>query len=149
MSIMKKLVLMFTICVAFATVSIAQTTEAQPAPATEMKKDKVRGGGKGKGNAAGKMAKTLDLTADQKLKMKDVQNTVKGKLQAIKTDKTLTKEQKMAQMKEVNNGLETEIKGILTAEQYTKWTAEKAQRKEQLKERRKENKGGKAEGDNK
>jgi periplasmic protein CpxP/Spy len=143
---MKKLVLMFTVCVAFATVSTAQTTETQSAPATEMKKDKVRGGGKGK--AAGKMASTLDLTADQKLKMKDVQSTVKGKLQAIKTDKTLTKEQKMAQMKEVNTGLDTEIKGILTAEQYTKWTEEKAQRKEQLKQRRKENKGGNAEGDN-
>jgi periplasmic protein CpxP/Spy len=146
---MKKLVLMFAVCVAFATVSIAQTTDAQPAPATEMKKGKVKGGGKSKGNAAGKIAKSLDLTADQKMKMKDVQNTVKGKLQAIKTDKSLTKEQKIAQMKEVNAGLDTEIKGILTPEQYTKWTEEKAQRKEELKERRKENKGGKAEGDNK
>jgi periplasmic protein CpxP/Spy len=146
---MKKLLLMFAVCVAFATVSIAQTTDAQPAPATEMKKEKVKGGGKGKGNAAGKIAKSLDLTADQKMKMKDVQNAVKGKLQAIKTDKSLTKEQKMAQMKEINTGLDTEIKGILTPEQYTKWTEEKAQRKEELKDRRKENKGEKAEGGNK
>lgn len=119
---MKKFVLMFTMFLAFTAISIAQTTDAQPSPTAKTKK--------GKGKVHSGMAKDLNLSADQKSKMKDIRNTFKGKMQAIRSDKASTKEQKAAQMKELGVTHDAEMKGLLSADQYIKWTAAKAQMKE-------------------
>jgi periplasmic protein CpxP/Spy len=74
-------------------------------------------------------AKDLGLTADQKAKMKEIGQSLKGKMMAIKSDATLTKDQKKAQLGEVAKSHESEVKALLSPEQFTKWEAMKKERK--------------------
>ena len=137
---MKKIVLMFTVFFAFTAMSIAQTN-AQPSPTADVKK--------GRGKAHSQMAKDLNLSADQKVKLKEIKGSFKGKMQAIKTDQALTKEQKKTQVKDLFAAHEAEVKAVLSADQYAKWSEAKAQRKTHVKGKHKEKKGAKADSNGK
>lgn len=139
---MKKIVLMFTVFFAFTAMALAQT-DAQPAPSADIKKEKRKGKG------YDKIAQDLNLSADQKVKMKEIKVSFKGKMQAIRTDKALTKEQKKAQVKDMYAAHEAEIKALLSADQYAKWSEVKAQHKAHGKGKHKEKKGGKADANGK
>ncbi|NJN34100.1 MAG: hypothetical protein HC817_07485 [Saprospiraceae bacterium] len=65
--------------------------------------------------------------------MKTVSATYKGKWKAIRTDQSLSKDQKIAQIQETKTAYDAEIKGILTPEQYTKWTEMRKQAKIKMK----------------
>ncbi len=137
---MKKIVLLFTVFFAFTAMAIAQTN-AQPAPTADVKK--------GRGKDHSQMAKDLNLSADQKVKMKEIKGSFKGKMQAIRTDKALTKEQKKAQVKDMYAAHEADVKALLSADQYAKWSEAKAQRKAHGKGKHKEKKGAKADSNGK
>ena len=139
---MKKLFLLSTLLIAFAFSTLAQT-DNQPAPvSTELKK------GRGKAQTQGNnMKKTLGLSDDQATKMKEAKATLQGKMKAIKSDTGLSKEQKKAQIKDAAIAFDGQIKGILTPEQYTKWSEMKEKMKGKMKEKRKGKKGLKQDND--
>jgi periplasmic protein CpxP/Spy len=141
---MKKLFLLSTLLLAFVCTTFAQA-DNQPAPttSTELKK------GKGRGKAQGdNLKKTLGLSDDQAAKLKDARAVSQGKMKAIKSDSGLSKEQKRAQIKDAATAFDGQVKGILTPEQYTKWSEMKEKMKGKMKEKRKGKKGLKQEDDN-
>jgi periplasmic protein CpxP/Spy len=142
---MKKLFFLGTLLFAFVCTTFAQT-DNQPAPttSTELKKEKGRGKGKAQGNH---LKKTLNLSDDQANKMKDSRATLQGKMKAIKSDNSLSKEQKAMQAKQAATSFDADMKGILTPEQYTKWGEIKEKMKGKMKEKRKGKNGLKQEDD--
>jgi periplasmic protein CpxP/Spy len=136
----------------FALTINVQAQSAAEAPkevATEKAKGKGKGG-KNKGEMASQAknaANELGLNEEQKTKMKTAAATLKGKMQAIRTDNSLAKDQKKTQLQEANAAHDAEIKSILTAEQFTKWTEIKKNRQDKMKEKAKDRKGNKASDD--
>ena len=70
--------------------------------------------------AKAKVAKALNLTADQKTKMKAIRADAKAKAQAVNADTSLTPEAKKAKLKEIRAAAIAQIKAILTPEQQKK-----------------------------
>jgi periplasmic protein CpxP/Spy len=120
---MKKVAILFAVMLAFVANTFAQN-DAVAAPLKSEISSKSERKAKMK-----RTTKELGLTADQKTKMKEMGQSLKGKMMAIKTDATLSKDQKKMQIGEVAKSHEVEIKGILTPEQFTKWEAMKKERR--------------------
>ncbi len=68
----------------------------------------------------GQMMNDLNLTADQKSKMKEIQQNNKEQRDAIKNDASLTSEQKMAKMKDLRKSQSEKVNNILTPDQQAK-----------------------------
>lgn len=62
---------------------------------------------------------SLNLTEDQKAKVKDILADAKTKRQAVLADTSLSDEQKRAKMKELHEALLGKLNGVLTPEQQT------------------------------
>ncbi len=125
---MKKIMILCAFMVAFAASSFAQA-DTQPAPMSE-KTEKTKGrGSKDRKQAVMSMKKQLNLTSEQEMRMKDIADNNKGKLKAIKSDNTLDKTQKREKMLEVQKSFDSDMKSVLNAEQYTKFTELKKQRR--------------------
>jgi periplasmic protein CpxP/Spy len=120
------------ILVAFMFGFVANTFAQNDAVAAPLATEKV-----GKNDRKAKMkkaAKELDLSAEQKAKMKEIGQSLKGKMMAIKSDASLTKDQKKIQIGEVVKQHQADVKAVLSAEQFAKW--------EQMKQARRGNKQG-------
>ena len=61
----------------------------------------------------------LNLSDDQKSKMKDIFSDAKSKREAIMNDASLTDDQKRAKMKELHTGTMSKVNEVLTPEQRT------------------------------
>ena len=61
----------------------------------------------------------LNLSDDQKSKIKDIFTDAKSKREAIMTDTSLTDDQKRAKMKELHTGVASKVNEVLTPEQRT------------------------------
>ena len=59
----------------------------------------------------------LNLTDDQKAKVKDILADAKAKGQAVVSDASLNEEQKRAKMKELHQGMMSKLNEVLTPEQ--------------------------------
>ena len=127
---MKRFAFLFALILALVVNANAQTAN-EATPTTE--KQRGRGNGKMKEKAQS-AAKELNLDDAQKTKMKTIATNYKGKLQAVRTDNSLSKEQKKAQLKEINAAHDAEIKNVLTPDQYTKWADMKKNRHKKMKE---------------
>ncbi len=131
---MKKVIVLFVAIVAFAANSFAQTgtgQETQKAPKSE--KVGKHKGQNGKHAHGMDMKKDLNLSDDQSKRIKDIKNSYKGKMTALKTDNSLSKEQRKTQMSDLKKSEEADVKGVLTADQYTKFTEMKKQRRNDMK----------------
>ena len=60
---------------------------------------------------------SLNLTDDQKAKVKDILADAKTKRQAVVSDTSLNEEQKRAKMKELHEGIMSKLNEVLTPEQ--------------------------------
>jgi len=98
---------------------------------------KARAAGKSAQTAGvkAKVAKALNLTADQKVKLKAIRADVKAKTQTVNADGSLPPEAKKAKLKEIRAAGIAQIKAILTPEQQQK-----------LKNLRRAHKGGRLKG---
>ncbi len=148
---MKKFALFCALLFALTiSVQAQSTAEAQKETATETPKGRGNGG-KNKGEMAAQaknIANELGLSDEQKTKMKTAAATLKGKVQAIRSDNTLAKDLKKTQLQEANAAYDAEVKSFLTTEQFTKWTDIKKERKDKMKTKMKDKKGDKASDDN-
>ncbi len=143
---MKKVIVMFVALFAFAATSFAQA-DVQAAPLKEKKGKKIKveeqAEAKVEAKAEAKVeAKVeakkpeswkslLGLTAEQDAKMKEIGKANKEKTEALKNDATADKAQKKAKSAELKQAYETDLKAVLSAEQFTKYTDIQKQRKEE------------------
>jgi Spy/CpxP family protein refolding chaperone len=70
---------------------------------------------------ADQIAKDLNLTDDQKTKVKAALKDQQTKMKALHDDKTLSKEDRRAKSKEIREATQAKMKEILTPEQLEKW----------------------------
>jgi len=78
-------------------------------------------GGKEMGMHGGLQAavESLNLTDDQKAKVKDIFADAKTKKQAVSSDASLSEEQKKAKMKELHTSIMAKLNEVLTPDQQT------------------------------
>lgn len=80
-----------------------------------------KAGRHGKGMHKGaQMRKDLNLSADQQNRMAELRKEFKGQFDALKSNQSLTAEQKKEQMKELKKSQQEKMKSILTQEQQEK-----------------------------
>ena len=84
------------------------------------------------------LSKQLNLTDDQKAKLKPILEDQSKQMKATREDTTLTQDQKREKMKQVHESTHSQINDILTPEQQKKF----AELKEQQKAHHEENKPG-------
>src|SRR5262249_47864482 len=77
-----------------------------------------------------KISAELNLTDDQKTKIKPVLESEYSQLQTINQDSSMSPDQKKAKAKEAHSSAKTEINSILTPDQQKKWAAMKESAKE-------------------
>ncbi len=103
---------------------------AQPRPAVPPQAAARDGGMRDRLQAA---VESLNLTDEQKPKVKDIFADVKTKRQAIFTDSSLSEDQKKAKMKELHEGTMSKLNEVLTPDQQaelkSKMEAAKAAKK--------------------
>jgi Spy/CpxP family protein refolding chaperone len=102
--------------VAALSVPMAQA-KAAAAPAAQAAAGNEKGGMHGDRLQAA--VESLNLTDDQKGKVKDIFADAKTKRQAVFSDSSLSDDQKKAKMKELHEGTMTKLNGVLTPDQQT------------------------------
>ena len=88
-------------------------SQATPSPQAAGKEKGMHGGGL---QAA---VESLNLTDEQKAKVKDIFADAKTQGQAVSGDTTLSDEQKKAKMKELHSSIMAKVNEVLTPEQQT------------------------------
>jgi periplasmic protein CpxP/Spy len=63
----------------------------------------------------------LNLTDDQKPKFQAIMKDAAEKRKALREDTSSTPEEKKAKAKEIQDGINTQMKALLTPEQFAKW----------------------------
>jgi Spy/CpxP family protein refolding chaperone len=71
----------------------------------------------------------LNLTDDQKAQVKKIHENMKTQMDAVKSDTTLTAEQKQAKMKELHKSSHEQVKQLLTPDQRKQMKADEKERK--------------------
>ena len=145
---MKNLILGVCTMFALTTATFAQNAPATtvPAKAKEHGKEmKVKGKeagekGKAKGKAMseegkakgeqGQMGANLGLSTDQQAKYGAVNKAHQDAVRKIQMDKSLTPEAKKTQVDALKSKYDTDVKGVMNADQYAKWSANRTKRAE-------------------
>ncbi len=103
-----------SLCLVAALAVIFAPTNSQAATAPQA-------GGKEMGMHGGLQAavESLNLTDDQKAKVKDIFADAKTKKQAVSSDASLSEEQKKAKMKELHTSIMAKLNEVLAPDQQT------------------------------
>ncbi len=109
------------------------TARAQDAGTQESKAQAQTENGMHQGQRAGqleRLSKELNLTDDQKAKVKPILDEQTKQMHATQDDTSLSQEQKRDKMKQIHQTTHSQINEILTPEQQKKFAALKEQQKE-------------------
>ena len=109
------------------TIAVSPALRAQDTPATSG----TNALGKGHWDAAGRLdrlTQALGLTPDQQAKIKPILNDETQKIQALRNDTSVPKDQVRTKMKDIRDATNTAIKALLTPDQVTKFDALQQQR---------------------
>ena len=118
----------------------AQTSQESQAP-TPHKHAGMHHNGESVDQHLQMLSEKLNLTDDQKAKLKPVLQDQMQQMKAVREDSSLSQEQKHAKMKSIHESLDDQINAVLTPEQQAKF---KQMRQEQM-EKHKGMKEGKME----
>jgi Spy/CpxP family protein refolding chaperone len=77
---------------------------------------------------------SLNLTQDQKDKIKSIREDAKKQKQDIEKDKTLTPDQRTKQIKAITKQTRAQVFAVLTPEQQKTWSAEQRERRMEKKQ---------------
>ena len=123
-----------------ASLTFAQTSQESQAPTPD-----THAGMHHNGESADQhlqmLTEKLNLTDDQKAKLKPILQDQMQQMKAVREDSSLSQEQKRAKMKSIHESLHDQINAVLTSEQQAKF---KQMRQEQM-EKHKGMKEGKME----
>jgi periplasmic protein CpxP/Spy len=113
---MKNRIYLFTAALCSTTfVALASTSYAQSAPAYAQKPTAM--------SKAEAISQQLNLTPQQKVKILPILRDELPKVQAIKNDNSLSRVQKVQQIRAIHQQTDPQMKAILTPEQYQKLKA--------------------------
>ena len=76
---------------------------------------------RGRGPSLEQLSKALDLTDDQKPKVKVALDAQKQEMTDLRADTSLSQEDRRAKMKTIREEFTAKLKDILTPEQFEKW----------------------------
>ncbi|MBI3875986.1 MAG: hypothetical protein HY300_08515 [Verrucomicrobia bacterium] len=110
-----------------------------PAAFSQEKKDEPKAPERGKaapGDRLKELAEQLNLTDEQKEKLKPIVQEEVEKLKALREDATLSRQDKVAKFREIQEGAQAKIKAILTPEQQEKMDKLREKAKENFKKRK-------------
>ena len=74
-----------------------------------------------RGPSIQRMALILNLTPDQKTKVEPIMDERDQKMRDIFQDNTLSRDDRMAKIQQIRSDTDTQLKPILTDEQFQKW----------------------------
>ena len=132
----------------------AQGTPAAPATQGAPTADQGKGHGKGEargegqGKAQGGM-NALGLSPEQETKFKAVNTAHKAAVKAVQSDASLAADAKKAQVAALVTKYQSDVQGVMNADQFAKWTAMRAKRAEHKEGGEKEDGDHKEGGDHK
>ena len=107
--------------VLFAAVAIASPVRAFDQKEKENPPNRIEGLRQHPGERLQHLAKELDLTADQRQKLRPIFREQMQRLRELHDDKDLTPRERMAKLKEYREELIGQLKDILTPEQLEKF----------------------------
>lgn len=96
------------------------TLQAQDSTNTPPAGARPGGGMRGRPNIE-QISKQLELTEDQKPKVKTVLDEQQTKMAELRKDTSLEQTDRRAKMKEIRDASTAKLKEILTADQFSKW----------------------------
>lgn len=96
--------------------STHQQVSAVLTPEQQQQMQQLRRQRQGMGGAMGPMGR-LNLTPDQKSKIRPIMQSSHQQVQAVRTDSSLTPEQKQAKLREIHQNTKSQIESLLTPEQ--------------------------------
>ncbi|MCX6312949.1 MAG: hypothetical protein NT084_15115 [Bacteroidetes bacterium] len=129
---MKKILFIAMLIVGSASFSFAQVapkTDEKQRPAKQEKSPEERAT-----DGTNRMTKELGLTADQAAKIHAFALTRAQKMDDLKAKASTDNTANQAARKKIMDEFDTNVKTVLTPEQYTKWQAEKEEHKKEHKE---------------
>lgn len=91
--------------------------------------------------------KELGLTTEQETKWKAINQQEKTALKALREDTSVTKEDKRAKAREINQGFADQRRAVLTSDQVKKFDGMRDKRRERMEERREHGPKGEKKGD--
>lgn len=125
---MKKLIALSLAAFMFTAAANAQTERQVPATA---KADHQRGK-----HGHDKMFKDLNLTKEQKAQLKEKNQDLKAKREALKTQDNITVKEMRERQKAIRDEQDRNMNAVLNADQKAKYAEMKKQRGEKMKERK-------------
>ena len=109
----------------------ASATQTQGTPAGESRKGRGEGEARSEGKGMGQGGlKALGLSADQEAKFKAINEGHKAAVKTVQSDASLAADAKKAQIELLKSKYESDVQGVLTTDQFTKWQAMRAKRDE-------------------
>jgi periplasmic protein CpxP/Spy len=78
-------------------------------------------GMRGRGPNFDRIAERLNLTDDQKPRVKAILDDQREQMRGIWQDQDLSREDRMAKMKSIHEATDAKLKAVLTADQYDQW----------------------------
>jgi len=87
------------------------------------------------------VSKELNLTDEQREKLKPIFQAQAEKMKELRADTTLSREEKMQKWKAIREEFAPKIKEVLTPEQFEKWQKMREEMREKLGERARQRRG--------
>jgi Spy/CpxP family protein refolding chaperone len=105
-----------------STTTFAQDNTNAPPPAGGRPPGGPPGPGmRGRGPNFDTIAQRLNLTEDQKPKVKAIFDEQRQKMRDLRDNQDLSREDRMAQMQSIRKDTDEKLKGVLTADQFKQW----------------------------
>lgn len=111
---------LLSVAIAAATFTSLSAATDSSAPAAAPAKGHLRALVARRGEARHQIAKKLDLTKDQVAQLKATRAQTAASIKAIRSDATLSTDQKKAKIRETVASTRTSLHGVLTADQQAK-----------------------------
>ena len=81
------------------------------------------------------LTQKLNLTADQQVKVKAIDEDTGKQMMALRNDTSLSQDDRRAKMMDIRKSSQDKIRAVLTDDQKTKYDALQAEMRERMKER--------------
>ncbi len=120
-------------------------TPSQRAQLAQMKTERKANRQERKAARGEKMAQKLNLSESQRSQIASIRSRAQGDVQVVKSNTSLSREDKRAQLKTIRTNAQNAIADILTPAQLQQWQAMKAERKERKAGRKESRQANRAE----
>jgi periplasmic protein CpxP/Spy len=120
--VLNKAVLVLAGAIGMSGLAMSQdaTAQAEPAPPAKMQHQHGMNGGDAD-SRMDRMSRELNLTDDQKTKLKPIFQSEWQEMKPVREDSSLSQDQKHEKMKSIHEKYRAQVEGVLTPDQQEKW----------------------------